>query len=292
MNFTDYLQSKGMTPGVIARHEREVTKYETFLERYHTLKETANKKELLAYLKYLQKQRGLSNVTTNQILGMLKNYYAYASEFKELKNIASLIKIRGIRKKQLRPVFTDVQLGELCELYYNYLQSYKPNNRELYFFPDYDKMLKARFLALSFFTCQGLHFGEVLRLRRTDFDLRKGRVELQASKSAASRILPLDTVQIVSLLELFATGQDRIIDYPSHLHKINNQLTELTKGSELAFLDFRHLRASRIVAWIKTKGLRRAQYLAGHRHINATEKYKAHTYEELRKGLLDYHPLN
>jgi integrase/recombinase XerD len=38
-----------------------------------------------------------------------------------------------------------------------------------------------------------------------------------------------------------------------------------------------------ITAWIKQHGLRKAQYMAGHRYVSSTERYNEDKLEELKK---------
>ena len=43
--------------------------------------------------------------------------------------------------------------------------------------------------------------------------------------------------------------------------------------------------------WIKHNNIREVQYLAGHKHISSTEKYRQQEVETLQKSLEKYHPM-
>jgi len=51
------------------------------------------------------------------------------------------------------------------------------------------------------------------------------------------------------------------------------------------------LRQSVITEWLKEKGLRQVQYMAGHRYVSSTERYLTTNLEDLRDALNKHHPL-
>jgi integrase/recombinase XerD len=55
--------------------------------------------------------------------------------------------------------------------------------------------------------------------------------------------------------------------------------------------DAMQIRKSVITNCLKEKDIRLVQYMAGHKRINATEKYRAANTEELEEALKIYHPL-
>ena len=56
------------------------------------------------------------------------------------------------------------------------------------------------------------------------------------------------------------------------------------------FINFTQIRASVITSWLKTQGLRKAQYMAGHRNISTTETYLPNNYEDLANDINRLHP--
>lgn len=292
MDFKTHLQSRGMAVATIKRHEQELAKYTSFLADHNMLPEAATQKELLGYLKHLKINRKLANSTQNQVLGMLKNYYIYLCEYEGITNVFKLLKIRGVRRSRLRPVFDTDTLDLLCEEYLNYTKQYAPNGRELRFYPDFDSLLKRRYLALTLLCYQGLHASEILALRPEHFDLKKATVRITETKRSNARTLPLEAKQMMHLVAYLGSKNTKIVPNINQLELLNKTLKNRTKNDKIPFLDFRQLRASRITFWIKTVGLRKAQYLAGHRTISGTQRYQNYGVSNLEQGLQKYHPLH
>jgi integrase len=68
------------------------------------------------------------------------------------------------------------------------------------------------------------------------------------------------------------------------------KLSEKLKKIDREFSNFAQLRASVITYWIKTYGLRKAQYLAGHKSIVSTEEYLPNLIEDLAEDITKFNP--
>ena len=64
-----------------------------------------------------------------------------------------------------------------------------------------------------------------------------------------------------------------------HLRQINHTVKNLDQ-----------IRASVITHWVQVHDLRKAQYLAGHRHVSSTEAYKQQLIDELQADVKKFHP--
>jgi len=51
------------------------------------------------------------------------------------------------------------------------------------------------------------------------------------------------------------------------------------------------IRTSVITGWLQHYNLRGVQYMAGHKYVSSTERYRMDTLEDLQKELEKYHPL-
>ncbi|WP_235208378.1 integrase [Saccharicrinis fermentans] len=51
------------------------------------------------------------------------------------------------------------------------------------------------------------------------------------------------------------------------------------------------IRALVITNWLQHYNLREVQYMAGHKYVSSTEKYRMDNLEDLQKELEKYHPL-
>jgi len=290
MNFEAFLQQKGIIPKTIARHEREINKYETWLNlKKGRTPENATKKDLLDYLQHIKQSRKICNATQNSVLQKLKNYYAYLAKEHGINDITHFIKIRGVERRHLRPIFSPEELDLLCDAYYFYTKEYKPSRNELYFYPDYSQLLQGRYIALTLVAYQGLKISEILSLDVSSFDFRKATVTVRESRRGTARTLALEASQIGVLIQYFSNTEDTpIMPNLNHFEHLSNTLKPLMSK----YQDFRQLRTSKITHWLKLHGLRKAQHLAGHKNISATEKYLAGDFETLQNDLNNFHPLN
>jgi site-specific recombinase XerD len=295
-SFEEYLQSRNFAYKTIIRHQREVKKYKNRLKLiYNQTPENTTKKQLLEYLQYVKESRKLSNDSQNNILKILKNYYKYLSAIYDTQNITAFIKIRGLVRKKLQSLFMPDELVLLCDAYYYFVKEYQPTTRQLRFYPDYTDILQGRYIALTLFVYQGLRVQEVQKITKENFDLHKAVINIPSSKSATARKLPLDASQIGVLMQYYAYEDKLIIHNSSQLDGLSKTLKELTRkptAAITAFKDFKQLRASKITHWIKLYGLRKAQYMAGHRNIYTTEQYIANNIEVLQNDFDNFHPLN
>jgi site-specific recombinase XerC len=69
-------------------------------------------------------------------------------------------------------------------------------------------------------------------------------------------------------------------------------LNPAIKSIDKQFVDFQQVRTSLITHWIKTYGLRKAQYMAGHRSIVSTQSYVSNDLENLTCDINKLHPFN
>jgi integrase/recombinase XerD len=69
-----------------------------------------------------------------------------------------------------------------------------------------------------------------------------------------------------------------------------HHFTKQVKSIDKQFLCIHQIRASVITNWLKTCGLRRTQYLAGHNNISLTEQYKVNNIDSLSKNINNLHP--
>lgn len=287
MNFESFLQQKGIIPKTIERHHREVEKYENWLlMTSEKLPDQATKKDLLAYLKYIKEARNLSNATQSQILQTLKNYYSYLTKEQQINNITAFVKIRGIKRKHLRPIFTPEELDLLCDAYYFFTQEYTPTGKELRFNPNFKNVLQGRYIALTLIAYQGLQVSEILALTADNFDIRKATVKVNKSLKGAERTLLLEAHQLGAIIP-FLQSNTCIIDNMNQFERLSKTLKTLLPK----YQDFTQLRASKITQWIKIYGLRKAQHLAGHKNIQSTERHLSGDFETLQNDFENFHPL-
>ena len=56
-------------------------------------------------------------------------------------------------------------------------------------------------------------------------------------------------------------------------------------------LNPRHIRSSVIQNWLKRHHIRKVQYMAGHRRVSSTERYRKEDINDLANQISRYHPI-
>lgn len=244
---------------------------------------THNYNNLFSYVEHC-KSTGAAAVYIQRRISVLKQYFNY---LKLEENPAEQIALKGItRKLPLSPLSED----QLKRLYDSY--------------PDIGLTGKRNKIMLGLMIYQALGVNTLKALEVEHVDLTNGTIYAPGSKQSSDRTLDLQVFQLLSLQDyLLKTRplilQESTIKQTSQLlvtkgtHNIGNPL-HLMKPSLKKILPMfqnaNHLRTSRIHHWVKTEGLRKAQYKAGHRYVSSTERYKSAYLEELKDKLTLHHP--
>ena len=174
------------------------------------------------------------------------------------------------------------------------------------------KLSKQRNAAmLSILLHQGITTSEINTIQLEDLDLIKATIKIRGARRSNSRTIPLKAEQIgilihylqnvrPQLLQLSAIENNKFFlplpqkkNQPTITDNLANTFRYLVKQVRIiepSFTNFKQTRASAITLWLKTVGLRKTQYLAGHRNINSTEEYLPNNIEELTNDIKKLHP--
>jgi site-specific recombinase XerD len=166
-------------------------------------------------------------------------------------------------------------------------------------------------LIVSILFNQGITTTEIERIQLNDIDLIKATLKVKGGKRGSDRTLPLKATQIGLFINYLQNIRPKLLEYQTKeseklflplpaisYKKTDNDMTRgiftplaaQIKTIDKQFSSFQQIRASVITFWIKTLGLRKAQYLAGHRCICTTEKYVANDLENLIDDINKLHP--
>jgi site-specific recombinase XerD len=308
--YTAYLQSKNLAPATINCYIHNLSLFLTWIDKEEM---HVTKPDVLKYLEYLNTKRQQQNITRRNALIAINHYFMFLlSEQQVASNPASLIKIRGTKKKHLYKTYSPEALEQLFDNYYllfikNYDDTHMPKNQRRQSF-----LSRQRNAALlSLFIYQGIKTNEVENLLLQDIDFTKATIKIKGgTKKGSERTLPLKASQIGLLLNYVNQIRPQFFTYCKESEKLffalpasgkastENQkllhvfkpLTKQLKDIDRSFTDFRQIRASVITTWLKTEGLRKAQYLAGHRRINSTEEYLPNEIEGLTEDITKFNP--
>lgn len=309
-DFIKYLQKKGLTQTTQQAYLFNTNK---FLNWYKGEPINTEKKDILKYLEYLKKNKKQQNITRRNSLISLNHYFEFLREIEQIsENPTNLLKIRGTKKKQLYNIFTAEELTQLADDYYNnfvknFDDSHIPKNQR----QNSHLTRNRNYLMLTFLVYQGLHTNELQKISLEDIDPIKASVNIQGSKKTNERKLILRPEQIGFLMHYLQNIRPQFLEkyniennnlflsLPEVSKKNTEQtrvmyalktLTTQTKSINPNFTSFKQVRASVITNWIKTAGLRKAQYFAGHRYISTTEDYLPNDLEQLTDEIEKFNP--
>jgi site-specific recombinase XerD len=306
----NYMQAQDLAPSSIKAYTRLI---EHFLQRTNKDILQITKADILQYLNYLKTRRHQQNITRRNHLIALNHFFSFLVKTEYLpSNPTAFIKIRGTHKKSLYNIFTPEALKQLQDdFYHKYIRLFDgkhiPKNQR-----KQSELSRQRNAAiLSILLNQGVTTKEVDNLQICDMDLIKASLFIRGSKKSNERKLLLEAEQIGLLMHYIQNIRPQILALNNNdSEKLFLPLPEYSKTStdnqsimsafkplskqvktlNTAFFNFKQIRASIITNWIKTNGLRKAQYLAGHRYISTTERYLANDIESLTDDINTLHP--
>ena len=309
--FTAYLKGKDLSAVTIAARIKSVEDFFGYIQKDEI--EVA-KPDVLNYLEHLKSSRAQQNATRSKNLAAINHYFTFLYQSGQIcANPCIFLKIRGIRRGTVYQIYTPEEFEQLFDSYYqlfvrNYDNSHIPKNQR-----QYTALSKERnALLLSILVNQGTTTGEIENIETDDLDLIKATLKIRGGRRGKERVLPLKATQIglflnylqnirPQLSECYTTDNNKLfLPLPNGGKKKTNTetelryafyaLTNLLKSIDKQFLNVLQIRASVITYWIKTQGLRKAQYLAGHRYISATEKYQPNNLDDLIDDINKLHP--
>jgi site-specific recombinase XerD len=289
-NYQNYLEKKGYSIKTIQTYQHSRKKFELWTAGYGTTLETIDYKGFIVYLGTLNKS-GISKKTIQSYIGNLKHYFDYLQqENYRSDNPIENLTIKGIPKTVLKNV---LEFEELEDLYY----SYEAENG--------NDLRKRNKIILGLLIYQGLKTAEIYRLELDNIDLNKGKIEVLGSRISNGRIVTLKAWQFLEIQEYINEIRPRILHKKNRntdqfflnskgklclknsLKKVSDELKTYNQN----YQDLNQIRSSVIVNWLKTNNLRKTQYLAGHRYISSTERYKQDNLESLQEMITSFHPL-
>lgn len=314
--FISYLQSKNLAQSSINHYTDYTNKFFTY-----TSKEAkqVEKKDVLKYLQYLQDKKGYENITRRNHLIAINHYFTFLLKAEQVaNNPTALIKIRGTQKKHLYRTYTPEELEQLYDSYYH---SFIKNFDALCYAPKLGgiqtnqtkQTLLSRqrnYAMLGLLVYQGLHTNELQKIQLNDIDLDKAQIHITGGKKSNERTIPLNASQIGFLINYIKQIRPNFFTYCEESQQLFLPLPEASKGKtdserliqtfkpltrhiktlDKHFLNFKQVRASVITHWLKTYGLRKAQYYAGHKYISSTENYLPNEMESLTDDISKYNP--
>ncbi|MBI5373715.1 MAG: site-specific integrase [Sphingobacteriales bacterium] len=299
--FMDHLLERGYSSKTVVSFCSDVKKFKAWLEKESLEIENISYNDLTAYL---QSFGSITQKTKGCYIRGVKQYFNFLIHRGECTgNPAEFIELRGVKRRTLYDILSR---QELDSLYYNFRLP-DPNGKD-----KNQNWFKSRVLAgkrnkviLGLMIYQGLDSRDLKLLTLPDVKLREGKIYVPGSRRSAERLLVLESVQIMELMDYLQTTRNELL----RLSKKRSEQLFISTGSgervqnmmvyllgELRRLNgkvtsARQLKASVIVNWLKRYNLREVQYMAGHRYVSSTEQFLASEMEGMVEDIDKYHPV-
>lgn len=155
-------------------------------------------------------------------------------------------------------------------------------------------------MVLGLIVFQGLDSGDLERLTIKDINLAEGTIYIASSRKNAARTLKLESLQILSTNRYLTCTRDQLNNKQDITErflvksKVNDLVSSLVTGLRERHPEIQHpghIRSSVIMNWLKKYHIRQVQYMAGHKRVCSTERYKREDLHDLTQQLLICHPI-
>jgi len=246
----------------------------------------------LKYIEHLKKGN-LKPITLQKYIGNLKIYFDYlTSENCREQNIIKEINIKGVKRHIIHNI---LEFEELEDLYYSY-----PTNKGK------EIARKRNKIIIGLLVYQGMNTRDLQLLEVENVQLYKGKIEVPGTKKSNSREIELKPFQLMEFMEYINEVRPKILRETNKateqlllpigtsfkLHNTIGKMAKELKQINNGFTDVKQIRTSVIIHWLKQNGLRKTQYLAGHKYISSTERYQQDDLESLHETINNFHPFS
>ena len=287
-DFNNYLLGENQSLNTRSGNIRTVNNYLEWLEKENINPIDARHTDIVEYINYC-KEKGNKKITINRKLLSLRHFYDYLKSEELIKlNPLIEIKLRGIIKRQPHDLLNEKELEELFRKYEGTGLVGKRNK-----------------VILGMMVYQGIESGEIARLQKSDLLLEEGKISVPSGNKSNGRVLELNGKQIIPL-QIYATEirelilkesnkqSDKLFISSGKSSQLNNALGSLCKRLRKINPKVKNptqIRMSVISLWLEKYDIRTVQYMAGHKYVSSTERYRKDRLEGLQEQLEKIHPL-
>jgi len=284
--FIKYQEQKGYATDTIRTNKNTVINFKSWCETERIDFEKVGYNELLEFIQYCQRQGNKIN-TIRMKIKSLSHYF----EFLEMKeNPAILIKLQGQTRQIPHNLLEEEELKTIYDL-------------------QHTKGLvgKRTKVLLSLVVFQGVAPIELERIELKDVDLLEAKIYIPSTRSSNSRTLDLKPLQLLlfqdymvnirkEILKQFNRESDKLLVSMGNTQreKLTNVIARTIRKLKLQYPKLKgveQIRQSVITSWVQQYGLRKAQYMAGHRYVSSTERYNVDKFEGLKIELEKHFPV-
>lgn len=211
--FITFLEQRGLAPKTITGQVKYV---EHFLEKAKKEDIQITNPDILKYLEYLKKRKGLQNVTRQRYLIALNHYFTFlCKEGETAQNPCAFIKIRGTKKKILHKIYTPEELDLLFDNYYQlFVRNYDDSRHRHEQQRHYSLLYRERnAVIMSILFNQGTSTTEIERIQLNDIDLIKATIKIRGGLRGNDRNLRLKATQIGLFINYLQNIRPQMLEY-------------------------------------------------------------------------------
>jgi len=291
-SFEDYLKQRQLRESTVKGHLQDIRRFKKWCEGKSINYKQTTYNELLEFIRNTR-ARGVSKSSVNIHLNSIGKYYDYlivtgqktVTSGGDEANPAKELRLNNRGKKVMQHLLAP---RELEDIYDNYT-----NKPEWSFYKEKSKHThRKNTVILGLIVYQGIRTPELRKLEKTHLNLLQGTVYIPSTSRSNSRILKLNSSQIIPIqqyLQSIQKNQERL--FTVNISNSMFWLMKILKKHDDRIKNGAQLRSSVIMNWLKQQNIRQVQYMAGHRHISSTEKYKQEDLQDLQLQLNLFHPL-
>lgn len=283
MEFYTYQVKQGNAHATAKRQQNIVDDYTIWCKAEGVEITESSYQNIMDFVAFLQ-QKGNKVRTIQQKLTALRHFF----EFLNVPNPALLVQLKGKQNTIPNAWLTQEELKAIYELW-----------------PTHGIVKKRDKILLSLIVFQGVCSSELPQIEVSDLNLNQGTIYIPALRSTNSRTLELKAFQLLLfqdylmnvrplILQQANKQSEKLLVTTGQSAKLGNVIVPILKYLRCYYpklKSFQQVRQSVVKEWVKQFGLRKAQYMAGHRFASSTERYDEDEMEGLKNALKTNHPL-
>jgi integrase/recombinase XerD len=284
MTFEQYLQEKHYSPHTRRHYQLYADVFTNWLAREQLAGEQATYNDVIAFMRYLGEQ-GKSKKRVHSQLNVLRHYFTWLiTEGIREDNPAAGLYVRGIIRKLPGNLLA---VDELEELYRRYQLQLNVD--------------PAKKIMLGLLVYQGLQTEEIARLESAHIHLKEGKIFIRGTSYSNERWLPLQAHQVGELQEYLQANRfkeglflARPVRRDASGNNIQNRMQHMIRQLRKLnprVINVNQIRSSVITAWLQRYHLRQVQYMAGHKYVSSTERYRLLNNDDWPSELQKHHPM-
>lgn len=292
----EYLTIKGYSRSTIQSMALDAHRFTKWMEQENIPADSIRYADVTAYIQTLKKE-GIKQKTQNTYIASIKKYLDHLVEQGTMRsNPAEHIKLQGTNQRNLYNILT---AEELENLYCQYPVS--QDGRLLL-----QLAAKQNKIIAGLLIWQGLRTEDLCRIAVTDLKLREGKINIPGGRKTEPRILELKSHQIIELIDFLHETRKAIqqknnmetnqlfigVAGSPGINSVMKSVIEQLRKQQPKLKKTEQIRASVITHWLKQYNLRKVQYMAGHRYVSSTEKFKINDLEGLQEEVNKFHPIH